>query len=112
MLVALSHTVSLDQVIEALNQRPEKGWESVGDFTAKLGSSTATEFDVSKLLSITSQFFHVQATATYGNSTAKLTSLLSVGESTSSSTSDQSDAQTSGSSSEISVIKRQFGGDE
>ena len=71
LLAALYHsTVSLDQVIEALNQRPEKGWESVGDFTAKLGSSTATEFDVSKLLSINSQFFHVQATATYGNSTA------------------------------------------
>ena len=113
LIVALYHnTVSLDQVIEAIGERPEKGWKSVGEFTAKLGQFTASEFDATKLLNITTDFFRVNATATYGDSTAKLTSLLSIGSSTSGSNSDESDTQNTGRSSEISVIKRQFGGDE
>ena len=113
LVVALyQNTVSLGQVIEAISERPEKGWDSVGEFTAKLEQSTAAEFDATKLLNITTNFFHVNATAIYGNSTAKLTSLLSIGSSTSDSNSDESDTQNTGSSSEISVIKRQFGGNE
>ena len=87
----------VDQAATVLGERPEKGWDSVEAFLSQPQLANFASTGVNKRLAVTSQYFKLTASASTGNSTMMLNSLLM-----------RSSGET-GNQQEIAVIRRQFG---
>ncbi|WP_062263112.1 type II secretion system minor pseudopilin GspK [Endozoicomonas arenosclerae] len=85
--------LSVDQAREVLEQRPEDGWKSVEEFTQQPSLSNFSAEGTSELMSVDSQYFEMDATASFADSEVQIKSLLRREE-----------------ENKFSVIRRQFGG--
>ena len=93
----------IDHARSILEERPHNGWDTVAAFTSQPLLANFSSVGVSKRITIVSDYFAMKATARYGDSEVRLSSLLSRSSGTNS----------SGNTSEnnpMAVVRRKFGG--
>ncbi|WOG28335.1 type II secretion system minor pseudopilin GspK [Endozoicomonas sp. 8E] len=83
----------IEQAKEVLEQRPEDGWQSVDEFIQQPSLSNFSAENTHELMSVDSQYFVMNATASYADSKVRVKSLLRREE-----------------ENKFSVIRREFGG--
>ncbi|KEQ18479.1 hypothetical protein GZ78_13410 [Endozoicomonas numazuensis] len=83
----------VEQAKEILEQRPEEGWKNVDEFIQQPSLSNFSAEGTSELMSVDSQYFVMDATASFADSEVRIKSLLRREE-----------------ENKFSVIRRQFGG--
>lgn len=83
----------VDHARTILENRPREGWDDIADFTSQPLLANFSSTGVGKNLAIVSYFFEMHATAHYGESEVRLTSLLARSQ-----------------KNQLTVIRRKFGG--
>lgn len=83
----------VEQAKEVLEQRPEDGWKTVDEFVQQPSLSNFSAEGTNELMSVDSQYFVMDATASFADSEVRIKSLLRRED-----------------ENKFSVIRRQFGG--
>ncbi len=99
LLAALfTNSLSVDEALSILEERPDNGWESMAEFYSQSLLSGLSSTAIDKHLTIVSNYFEMSATASFGTSEAGLKSLLARAKAKSSK------------KNQLTVIRRKFGG--